>query len=543
MAAIRSSAAVAGATKTLSKSADKALAENLAGAGNLDEFKVLESLEAHADKGRNALFKPASSIFGRIITHRFFDVVSCSLVVLNAIWIGIDTDAPGTFAFLTHVFCFCFTVELMLRFLGYQQLVSYFTDPENKRMNLFDLVLVLMLLIETYGFLLIFGEDQPDLPAFSLLRLLRLARLMKLLRSMPEIAIMVKSLAAALRSAGMTICLAILIIYVFSIILTQWASLHVQRSSCEGIFCMTNSFGTIPKSFLSLTQILCFDNAFALIKAVLDESFVYGSLTLVFIVVAALTLLNILIGIICQIITDTKEEEYRKIGEERINEIIMMLDLDASGRLSSEELSSDRAHAIFRKVGFAEELLERTMRVIDKEKDGSFDTEEFKQVLLKLMRLPEALDVLIIQRRLSKLEAACRDLMKDESSESSVAKVRFDTIGSKLESLESQLVQLEYSEDDPIAYAEGTVVNATVPLMTFEETLLRLDGSLSHLRSRLGHFTSKQNGAIMPLQPLGQLCQEMVQTCSAASEIISQVAPGTTQKPSCGEGAGLIELC
>merc|ERR1739844_309725 len=56
-----------------------------------------------------------------------------------------------------------------------------------------------------------------------LLRLTRMARMVRLLRAIPELMVVVKGLAVAMRSVLFTLCLLLLIIYVFSIIFVEAA--------------------------------------------------------------------------------------------------------------------------------------------------------------------------------------------------------------------------------------------------------------------------------------------------------------------------------
>merc|ERR1712226_209603 len=97
----------------------------------------------------------------------------------------------------------------------------------------------------------------------------RLLRIVRVLQFAPELQMMVNSMIAALRSVSTTFVLALGIMYVFAILLTMWAKAHIQKYECEGFLCVDKSFGTLARSFLTLMQILCFDNTFSLIRVVL----------------------------------------------------------------------------------------------------------------------------------------------------------------------------------------------------------------------------------------------------------------------------------
>merc|ERR1719499_2105203 len=52
-------------------------------------------------------------------------------------------------------------------------------------------------------------------------RLLRLSRMARMLRSMPELMILIKGMVAASRSVFFTMCLLVLVLYIFAIIMRQ----------------------------------------------------------------------------------------------------------------------------------------------------------------------------------------------------------------------------------------------------------------------------------------------------------------------------------
>merc|ERR1719214_433975 len=56
-----------------------------------------------------------------------------------------------------------------------------------------------------------------------LFRLLRLSRLMRMLRSLPELMILIKGMATAMKSVGYVMALLLIVTYVFAIAFTQLA--------------------------------------------------------------------------------------------------------------------------------------------------------------------------------------------------------------------------------------------------------------------------------------------------------------------------------
>merc|ERR1719265_1301878 len=76
-----------------------------------------------------------------------------------------------------------------------------------------------------------------------LLRLSRMARMARLLRAMPELMVLIKGMLAATRSVFFTLCLLILIMYVFAIAFTQLT---------DGTSLGKNHFGNVAESMYTL---------------------------------------------------------------------------------------------------------------------------------------------------------------------------------------------------------------------------------------------------------------------------------------------------
>merc|ERR1719272_2841479 len=67
------------------------------------------------------------------------------------------------------------------------------------------------------------GSPVGGTSILRLFRLLRLSRLMRMLRSLPELMILIKGMATAMKSVAYVMALLVLITYVFSIAFTQLA--------------------------------------------------------------------------------------------------------------------------------------------------------------------------------------------------------------------------------------------------------------------------------------------------------------------------------
>eukprot|EP00971_Amphidinium_carterae_P236813 4700043-Amphidinium_carterae.1 len=142
-------------------------------------------------------------------------MITLAVIVLNAIWMGVDADlndaeilldAAPVFIVAENLFCMYFTVEVVIRFYAFEHKRACLRDS----WFLFDTALVILMVFETWvmtGLMLALhvrsGEgifsNTAVLRSFKLLRLTRLTRMARLLRSMPEMLIIIKGIVSAIR--------------------------------------------------------------------------------------------------------------------------------------------------------------------------------------------------------------------------------------------------------------------------------------------------------------------------------------------------------
>ncbi|KAK3273196.1 hypothetical protein CYMTET_18553 [Cymbomonas tetramitiformis] len=358
------------------------------------------------------------NVVAQLSNSNFFEMFGLVVILLNASWIGIDLDynpdqnsgseAPkDLFVAVENIFCFLFTFELGVRVLAYRQPTYFFTDPVLRNWNLFDFTLVSMMIIETWVLALVGGA--ADLSSLSILRLLRLLRISRVFRLVPELGMMVKSMAAAVRSVSSTFVLTIGIMYVFGIILTQWGK---ESEVVEDEISMVEMFGSIPDSFLTLMQVLVFDDTFSLIRACMHVEAYVGWLLIIFIIVGSFTILNMLIGVLCEVVANTCSEEKEKILRAKVTEAFIGMDEDGNGTISRKEFDSQIA-LTSQKVGIPLELLENAFEVIDMNSSGEIDHREFVEMVFKLLNPPETKEIVLVQKKLELLPAIMRREMAE----------------------------------------------------------------------------------------------------------------------------------
>lgn len=360
-----------------------------------------------------------STWLGKITWHPRFESFIITVICLNAITIGVEIelmdpvtlDTPKVLDDLEYFFFVIFGGEILMRVWCTNPRKSFITGTM-KWWNALDSILVLMMILSLFvltskTIVNIESNEVEDGDAFdpkklTTLRLLRLVRLTRLFRMFPELGIVVKSMAAAARSVSSMFIIIIFIMYIWSIILTQWAKTGhlIDEDRYE------NFFDGIGYSMLTLMQMLVFDDTFALIRVVEVDSLFIAILILIFICVGSFTCLNMLIGVICEIVSNTNQDEMEKIKRAEIELLFQKLDADCSGTITRQELidANLKSGTIIRKmIGIDFKLLLTAFDIVDKDEQGVLDRNIFIQMIFKLLHPPETQDVLLILRKLTKL--------------------------------------------------------------------------------------------------------------------------------------------
>lgn len=293
-----------------------------------------------------------------------------TLVVIgvNALWMGFDaecndsqfeketgrelTGCPATHEDTTvwlvgeNVFCAFFTFELLVRFFAFQKKISGFRDHWFK----FDSVLVFMMVVETWIIPIFAGGSADALSDMSLLRmmrLLRLTRMVRLMRSVPELLTLFKGMRLAFRSVSFTLMLLLIVMYIFGIIFkSQLESPDQQQLTCQGTGSPLISGGpcfmNIPRSMFTLFLSGCIlDNITYVSRLLVGESILLAFLFLIFVLVSSLMVLNMLIGILCAVVTAVAVSEREKtlisFVKSKLINVLTQLDEDGNGTISKSE--------------------------------------------------------------------------------------------------------------------------------------------------------------------------------------------------------------
>eukprot|EP00928_Gymnodinium_smaydae_P030063 TRINITY_DN22454_c1_g4_i1.p1 TRINITY_DN22454_c1_g4~~TRINITY_DN22454_c1_g4_i1.p1 ORF type:complete len:653 (+),score=101.20 TRINITY_DN22454_c1_g4_i1:50-1960(+) len=274
-----------------------------------------------------------SGIWQAIAKNNFFDYCTLAIIALNSIWIAVDVDyntAPSLFAaeppfiVIENLFCFYFAFEILVRFLAFADKRSCIKDL----WFVFDMSLVVTMVFETWIMNTIIyamgydssGEvdygDTSLLRLVRLLRLTRMARLVRLLRSLPELVILAKGISVAARSVFFTLFLLMSLVYVFAVGFVQ-----VTKGTPLG----EKLFKTVAGAMSTLLFRATLPDVADLVETVAASHFVFAAFLSFFILLASLTVLNMLVGVLCEVINVVSAVERERMTVKFVKTKLMML--------------------------------------------------------------------------------------------------------------------------------------------------------------------------------------------------------------------------
>lgn len=315
---------------------------------------------AEYDRKRQILLKGADSeiatdlyakdtIFAFIVRSTPFLIITTGIVVMNTLWLGFSADSNEAetiaesepiFQIGENLFCILFTLELLIRFMAYKDRRSCWKDA----WFIFDFGLVSLMIFETWVLWIYFEVTKSDSPGggglktmsvlrmIRLLRLTRLGRIAKALRVIPEVMTIIKGILLAVRSVFFTTLLLLVLMFLFAVILKQQAEGPVLK----------DMFPTVKTSmWILLLQGIFLDDLSGCLNEMEKESEVLTGVFIVFIGISTFTILNMLIGIICEVVTQVSRSEKEESAIQFLrNEVVGILeahDKDDDRHIHKEE--------------------------------------------------------------------------------------------------------------------------------------------------------------------------------------------------------------
>lgn len=236
----------------------------------------------------DGLMSPLQQRFYKIRNNKIFELFVISIIVFSALVIGaksyqISDTGLQLVAALDWMITIIFCVEIVIRFLG---------EPDKKRFfysfwNLFDTFIVIVSLIPI---------EDSELSVLG--RLVRIFRVLRMVSIIPELRILINSLVKALPQLGYVMLLMFIIFYIYAAIGTTF-------------FATINPvlWGDISVSLLTLFRVMTFEDW----TDVMYETMTLYPLSwiyyLTFIFFTAFAFLNMVIGIVVNVLEQERQIE------------------------------------------------------------------------------------------------------------------------------------------------------------------------------------------------------------------------------------------
>jgi len=325
--------------------------------------------------------------------------VTLTVIALNAIYLGIDTDrnpeeyildAHWAFIMCENTFCVYFSAEIAIRFCAFKRKISCLQDGWFK----FDAILVALMVFETWllpSMVELLDVETANLPTgpFRLLRLLRLSRLARLVRSLPDVVTLVKGMWVASRAVCCSLLMVVLLIYTFSIVVYMF----LEKEPLEEA--MRNKFESL--GFCMWTLLLdgtFMDSTGTVLTLLLRRQTLNSSVALIFfmlfILLSAMTVMNMLIGVLCEVVSEVAQSERDEAAVCLMKKTILVellsFDKDGNRMISEEELTqvmeNDETLTVLRSLEIDPSCLRELYRMMFYKKGKQVSIERVMELLL-----------------------------------------------------------------------------------------------------------------------------------------------------------------
>lgn len=232
----------------------------------------------------------------KLKANRAFELLVVSVIILAALLAGartyeINPSAVRLLSILDILITVFFVVEISLRFIADQDKRNFFKNG----WNIFDTVIVLASLVPV-------GNSEMVIVG----RLLRIFRVLRMVSMIPELRILLNSLIRALPQLGYVVLLMFIIFYIYAAIgSTLFEPINPEL------------WGDISISLLTLFRVMTFEDWTDVMYETMEVHPLSWIYYLSFIFLTAFAFLNMVIGIVVNVI---EEESHREREEQRASE-------------------------------------------------------------------------------------------------------------------------------------------------------------------------------------------------------------------------------
>lgn len=235
------------------------------------------------------------------VEHRHFIAVISALIVINALTLGLETSTGlmANYGAAFHLFdklvVTIFAVEIALKLYCYR--LPFFKVG----WNVFDFVIIVISLL-------------PHAGPFAILRALRILRILRLFTLVPQMRNVIGALFHAIPGMASVIGILFIIVYVFSVLGTQFFGAHESDA-------LQAYFGDVGNSMYTMFQLMTLDDWSDVANTTMESYPWAWAYFIPFIILTSFAVLNLFIGIIVDALNIVKEQDLKAEEEDLRTEI------------------------------------------------------------------------------------------------------------------------------------------------------------------------------------------------------------------------------
>jgi len=352
-----------------------------------------------------------------LVQSNKFEMFVGIAILCNSVFIGVQVEyfahnvgspEPVAFVVLGYFFWIFFLTELTLRICA-RGSIDYFCGPM-RAWNILDFILLICSTLDACVQIVNASSKSTDADVlkFNVIRLVRIIRivrsirLVRIMRVFRQLRLMVASILGTLKSAIWALSLLCIIIYVFGTLFTDGVTERLQNGTVHvmEIELLQETFGTLPRATFALFKSICGGESWGNLVAPLSElHWMYVFLFNAYIAFTYFAVLNVMTGVFCQSAIETAEKDADIVISELIHEkgkitcklkevFRNTLDDFNSGNLTLAEfeghLTDDRLQAFFISIGIAVDDGWTLFKLLDSQKKGAVNINEFVNGCLHL---------------------------------------------------------------------------------------------------------------------------------------------------------------
>ena len=227
--------------------------------------------------------------FLKIRNSNFFNTLVISVIIASALYAGVSSyDIPSQYVYLLEFFDYAitifFTIEILIRMIAERSLIKFFKDG----WNVFDFIIVTISLIPVGGSESVFVA-----------RLLRIIRILRIVTVVPAFRHIIEALIKTVPRVGFIALLMFMFIYVWGAI----GALLFEDADPE-------HWENIGVAMLTLVQVATYDDWAAVMGNVIEIYPLAWIYFVSFIIINAVVLLNMVIGVIVDVMTTEAKDNF-----------------------------------------------------------------------------------------------------------------------------------------------------------------------------------------------------------------------------------------